>query len=51
MDPERVEFLRNRHLLLAPEDDSGLLFAVAEGDVMNLEVAAKGLFLPDFRQV
>ena len=51
VDAERVELLRDGDLFLAAEDHGGLLFAVAQGHVVNLEVAAKGLLLPDFRQV
>ncbi len=51
VDAQRVELLRDRDLLFTAEDDGGLLFAVTQRDIVNLEVAAKALLLPDFRQV
>ena len=38
VDLQRVELLGDGHLFLAPEDHAGLLLAVAQGDVMNLDL-------------
>ena len=42
VDAQRVELLGDRDLFLAAEDDRRLLLAVAQRDVVNLDVAAEG---------
>ena len=41
VDSQRVELLGDGDFLLAAEDDGGLLLAVAQGDVMNLDLRGK----------
>ena len=51
VDAQRVQLLGDRHLLLAAEDDGGLLLAVTQGDVVNLDVLGPVVVLCRFRQV
>ena len=38
MDPGFGQLFGDRDLLVAPEDNSGLLFAIAQGDVMDTDL-------------
>jgi hypothetical protein len=38
MHPERIQLLGDRNLLFAPEDDGGLLLAIAQRHVVDLDV-------------
>ena len=49
--PEGVQLLGDRHLLLAAEDDGGLLLAVTQGDVVNLDVGGEVIVLRHLWQV
>ena len=54
LDPvnaERVELLGNRDLLFAAEHDGGLLLAVAQRDVVNLDLRRERIVLPNLGQV
>ena len=51
MNPQRVQLLRDRDLLLAAEDHGGLLLAVAQRDVVDLQIRTEGVLLLNFRQI
>ena len=51
VDAERIELLGDRDLLLAAEHDGRLLLAVAQRDVVNLDVWGERVVFPDLRQV
>ena len=51
VDAQRIELLRDRHFLLAAEDDGGLLLAVAQRDVMNLDLRREVVVLARLRQI
>ena len=51
VDAEGIELLGDGHFLFAAEDDGGLLLAVAQGDVVNLDFRGESIFLGDLRQI
>ncbi len=51
MYAERVELLRDRHLVLAAEHDGRLLFAVAQGDIVNLDIGGEAVIFRHLWQV
>src|SRR5262245_49887917 len=54
LDPvytQRIELPCNRHLLVAAEDDRGLLLAITQRNVMDLYVRRKVVVVPHLRQI
>ncbi len=50
VNSQRIELARDSDLLFAPEDHSGLLFAVTQSYVVNLDLGWKRKILADLRQ-
>ena len=51
VDPQRIQLLRDRDLLLAAEHNGGLLLAVTQRDVVDLQIRTEGVLLLNFRQI
>ena len=50
LDSQRIELLGDGHFFLAPENHGGLLLAVAQRDVVQLDLRGKIKILLDLRQ-